>query len=140
LAVAPPARQWETPDLVTALQQAGRAPVTRKLLVVAAVAAMLGLVVVPALDEMTVGGWFGVPQNGSRGLGQPGQAAEPMAPPATADQQSGIVGHPRSRAKPHARGHSPKLRHPKGKPDTAVGRAAGPPARNPHAPPRPGRR
>jgi hypothetical protein len=55
-------------------------PVTRRLLVVVAVVAvMLGLVAAPALDETAVGGWFGLPWDGSRGLDQPGQQGEPTA-------------------------------------------------------------
>jgi hypothetical protein len=113
--------------------------VTRRLLVVAAVAAMLGLVATPALDETALGGWFGLPWDGSRGLGEPEQQGEPTAPSPTVDRQGGEVGHRNPHAKPHSRGHGPKLRRPKGKPDT-TGRPARPPGRGLHARPRPGRR
>jgi hypothetical protein len=116
------------------------APVTRRLLVVVAVmAVMLGLVATPALDETAVGGWFGLPWDGSRGLGQPGQQGEPTASSPTGDWRGGNLSHRRPHARPHPRGHGPKLRRPKGKPDTA-GRPARPPARDLHAPPRPARR
>ena len=138
LAVAAPGTPMGDSGLVTALQQAGRGvPVTRRLLVMAALAAMLGLVATPALDETVVGGWFGTPWDGSRGLGQPEQQGEP-APPPTLDRQGGNVGRRGWHAK-HPHGHGPKLQRPKGKPDRA-GRPARPPARDMHAPPRPARR
>ena len=73
---------------------------TRRLLLVAAVAAMLGLVATPALEDTTVGGWFVVPWDGSRGLGQPGQQGEPTAPPPTLDRQGGNGGQRRLHANP----------------------------------------
>jgi hypothetical protein len=112
---------------------------TRRLLLVAAVVAMLGLAATPALEDTTVGGWLGIPWDGSRGLGQSGQPAEPTAaPPPTVDRQGESLGQRRAHAKPDRRGHGPKLQHAKGHPDRpAVTRR---PARNPHAPSRPGRR
>ena len=115
----------------------GGAPVTRRLLVVAAVVAVLGLAATPALEETAVGGWFSVPWEGNRGLGQPGQPAEPTAP-STMDRQGESAGQRASHAKPRAHGHGPKVRPPKGKPDTPA--ATRRPARNPHASPRCGRR
>jgi hypothetical protein len=54
--------QWETSALVTALQQGwGRAPVTRRLLLVAAAVAVVGLMTTLALEETAAGGWFNVP-------------------------------------------------------------------------------
>ena len=53
---------------------------TRRLLVVAAVVAVLGLAATPALEETAVGGWFSVPWEGNRGLGQPGQPASRRLP------------------------------------------------------------
>jgi hypothetical protein len=106
--------------------------VTRRLLVVAA---MLGLLATPALDETSVGGWFGLPWGGSRGLGQHGPQGEPTAPHPTTNQQGGNLSHRSPHARPHPRGHGPKFRRPKGRPDTARL-----PARDLHARPRPGRR
>jgi hypothetical protein len=111
---------------------------TRRLLLVAAVVAILGLAATPALEETAVGDWFGLPWDGGRGLGQPGQQAEPTAPPPTVDRQAGSVGQRGSHAKPRAHGHGPKVRPPKGHSDTRA--ATRGPARNPHAPPWQGRR
>jgi hypothetical protein len=115
------------------------APVTRRLLLVAAVAVILGLVATPVLDETAIGGWFGLPWDGSRGRDQPGQQHEPTAPSPTTNQQGGNFSHRSAHAGLHPRGRGPKLRRSKGKPDTA-GRPARPPARDLHAPPRPRRR
>lgn len=61
--------------LVTALQQRlGGVPVTRRLLLVAAAVAVVGLMATSALEETAAGGWFNVPWDGS-GLGQPGNKA-----------------------------------------------------------------
>jgi hypothetical protein len=82
------------------------APVTRRLLAVAAVAVMLGLVATPALDETAVGGWFDLPWDGSRGLGQPGQQGEPTASSPTMDRQGGKLSHRTSQTRPGGRpGH-----------------------------------
>jgi hypothetical protein len=86
---------------------------TRRLLLVAAVVAILGLAATPALEETAVGDWFGLPWDGGRGLGQPGQQAEPTAPPPTVDRQAGSVGQRGSHAKPRAHGHGPKVRPPR---------------------------
>ena len=64
---------------------------TRRLLLVAAVVAISGLAATPALEETAVGGWFAVPWDGSRGLGQPGQQGEPTAPPQLWIGRTGMV-------------------------------------------------
>ena len=92
------------------------APVTRRLLVVAAVAAMLGLLATPALDETPVGGWFGLPWGGSRGLGQHGPQGEPTAPHPTTNQQGGNLSHRSPHARPHPRGHGPSSGAPRAGP------------------------
>jgi hypothetical protein len=100
--------------------------VTPRLLVVA----VLGLAVTLALKETTVGGWFSVPWDDNRGLGQPGQPAEPTAaPPSTVDRQGDNVGQRPSHGKPRRHGHRPKVRPSKSKPDTpaATRRLAGNP-------------
>jgi hypothetical protein len=97
------------------------APVTRRLLVVAAVAAILGLAATPALDETAVG-WFGLPWDSSRGLRQPGQQGQPTAPSPTGDRQGGNVGHRSPHASTHPRGRGPKLRRPKASPTRPGGR------------------
>ena len=104
--------------MVTALQQAWEgAPVTRRLLVVAAVVAVLGLAATPALEETTVGGWLAVPWDDNRGLGQPGQPGEPTAaPPSTVDRQGDKVGQRHLHAKARQRGHRPKVRPSTSKP------------------------
>ena len=108
---------------------------TRRLLLVAEVVTILGLAT-PALEETAVGGWFGLPWDGGRGLGQPGQQGEPTPPP-TVDRQGGSVGQRRSHPKPRAHGHRPKVRPSKGHPDTSA--ATRRLVRNPHAPPWAGR-
>jgi hypothetical protein len=75
--------------------------VTRRLLVVvAAMAVMLGLVATPALDETAIGGWLGLPWDGSRGLDQPGQQGEPTASSPTTNQRGGNLSHPSPHARP----------------------------------------
>jgi hypothetical protein len=110
--------------LVTALQQRlGGVPVTRRLLVTAAVA-VVGLMATSALEETAAGGWFNVPWDGS-GLGQPGKQGQPTTgPPPIADLPGNHVGQRRSHATPRRHGHQPKVRPPPGAMD--LGRVKGP--------------
>jgi hypothetical protein len=130
-------RQWETPALSRPCSTLWEgAPVTRRLLLVAAVVAISGLAATPALEETAVGGWFVVPWDGGRGQGRPTRRADG----ATSD--SGSAGRERwpatLHAKPRPHGHRPKVRRPKAKPDTPADTRRL--VRNPHAPPWAGRR